>query len=73
MDPYRKEYIKKDGTIVPVELNGFIIENYNGVKGIFSLIEDVSSSAAAELHFSKLASLGELASGVGHRHTTAPD
>ncbi|MBT3585186.1 MAG: transporter substrate-binding domain-containing protein [Halobacteriovoraceae bacterium] len=74
--PYRKEYIKKDGTVVPVELNGFIIENYNGVKGIFSLVEDISEKIARDqeieiqrkklIHSAKLASIGEMAAGVGH-------
>ncbi len=74
--PYRKEYIKKDGTTVPVELNGFIIENYNGVKGIFSLVEDISEKIATDqkievqrkklVHSAKLASIGEMAAGVGH-------
>ena len=39
--PYEKEFIRKDGTLVPVRLNGFIIEK-NGEKFIWSIIEDLS-------------------------------
>ncbi len=39
--PYEKEFIKKDGSLVPVRLNGFIIEK-SGEKFIWSVIEDLS-------------------------------
>ncbi len=67
--PYRKEYIRKDGNIVPVELNGFVVEDYDGMKGIWSTVEDITEKVQLEaklLHASKLASVGELAAGVGH-------
>lgn len=67
--PYRKEYIKKDGTLVPVELNGFIVEDYDGQKGIWSTVQDISEKARLEsdvLRNSKLASIGVLAAGVAH-------
>tara|TARA_B100000749_G_scaffold280259_1_gene275737 strand:- start:93714 stop:95654 length:1941 start_codon:yes stop_codon:yes gene_type:complete len=67
--PYRKEYIRKDGTIVPVELNGFLVEDYDGIDGIWSTVEDISEKKMLEdrlVHTSKLASIGTLAAGVGH-------
>lgn len=74
--PYRKEYRRKDGSLVPVELNGFIVENYDGQKGIWSIVEDITEKVKAEqevqqqkqisLHNAKLASIGVLAGGVGH-------
>ncbi|MCJ8275978.1 MAG: ATP-binding protein, partial [Bdellovibrionales bacterium] len=74
--PYRKEYINKNGQIVPVELNGFIIKDFSGEEGIWSIIEDISEQIDQEKeiqkqkqiasHHAKLASIGELAAGVGH-------
>jgi two-component system sensor histidine kinase EvgS len=74
--PFRREFRKKDGTVVPVQLNGFIIENYNGLKGIFTLVEDITEKIATDekieaqrkklIHSAKLASIGEMAAGVGH-------
>lgn len=39
--PYEKEFIRKDGSLVPVRLNGFIIEQ-DGEQYIWSLIEDIT-------------------------------
>jgi PAS domain S-box-containing protein len=67
--PYRKEYRTKSGDLVPVELNGFIVEDYSGTTGIWSTVEDISEKRLLEsqlIHSSKLASLGVLAAGVGH-------
>ncbi|MFT6070988.1 MAG: two-component system sensor histidine kinase EvgS [Bacteriovoracaceae bacterium] len=74
--PFRRDFRRKDGSIVPVQLNGFIIENYYGVKGIFTLVEDITEKLAIDekieaqrkklVHSAKLASIGEMAAGVGH-------
>ncbi|MDP3501303.1 MAG: ATP-binding protein [Myxococcales bacterium] len=69
--PYEKEFIRKDGSLVPVRLNGFVIE-VGGEKMIWSFIEDLSSQRALEterlkaIHGSKLAALGEMASSIAH-------
>lgn len=39
--PYEKEFIRKDGTLIPVRLNGFIVYK-NGESFIWSIIEDIS-------------------------------
>ena len=74
--PYRKEYKNKKGELVPVELNGFIVKDFHGKEGIWSIVEDVTQKVAQEkellnqkqfaAHHAKLASIGELAAGVGH-------
>lgn len=67
--PYIKEYIHKSGEIKPVELNGFVIEDYDGVQGIWSTVEDLTEKRNLEKQISrsaKLASIGVLAAGVGH-------
>lgn len=45
--PFEKEYIRKDGTLVPVRLQGLYIER-NGEKYIWSSIEDISARKNAE-------------------------
>ncbi|MBL8744040.1 MAG: PAS domain S-box protein [Myxococcales bacterium] len=73
--PYEKEFIRKDGTLVPVRLNGFLIER-EGESFIWSLIEDMTEQRALErrldeervkaIQSSKLATLGEMAAGFAH-------
>lgn len=73
--PYEKEFIRKDGSLVPVRLNGFIVER-DGQELIWSLIEDLSSQRELEarleeqrvnsIHASRLAMLGEMAASVAH-------
>ncbi len=73
--PYEKEFIRKDGSRVPVCLNGFIVER-EGTKYIWSLIEDIRARRSLEaqleaerlkaIHASKLATLGEMAAGFAH-------
>jgi PAS domain S-box-containing protein len=73
--PYEKEFIRKDGSLVPVRLNGFIVER-DGVEYIWSLIEDLTAQRALQakleeerikaIQSSKLAVLGEMAAGIAH-------
>ncbi|HCE56240.1 MAG TPA: hypothetical protein DER09_00230 [Prolixibacteraceae bacterium] len=46
--PYEKEYIHKDGHLVPVRLQGLVIER-NNEKFIWSSVEDISEQKKAEL------------------------
>lgn len=46
--PYQKEYIRKDGSRVPVQLNGLLISDRSGRRYIWSIIEDISDRRAAE-------------------------
>lgn len=73
--PYNKEFIRKDGSLVPVRLHGFLIER-DGESFIWSLIEDMTEQRALErrleeeqlkaIQSSKLAMLGEMAAGIAH-------
>lgn len=69
--PYEKEFIRKDGTLVPVRLNGFLVE-LDGEKMIWSFIEDITAERALEMErlkaiqASKLVALGELAASIAH-------
>lgn len=51
--PYQKEYIHKDGHLVPILLHGLIIEK-DGEKFIWSSIEDITEHVEAEKEIAKL-------------------
>ena len=40
--PYEKEYRRKDGSLVPVRLNGLSVTGRNGEKFVWSIVEDIS-------------------------------
>jgi PAS domain S-box-containing protein len=73
--PYEKEFIRKDGTRVPVRLSGFLVE-HGGQEFIWSFIEDITERRALEaelqretlktLQAAKLATVGEMAAGIAH-------
>ncbi|HKB59904.1 MAG TPA: PAS domain S-box protein [Gallionellaceae bacterium] len=46
--PYEKEYIRKDGTPVPVRLNGVLVSGRDGRQYIWSIMEDISATRRAE-------------------------
>lgn len=51
--PYEKEYIHKDGHLVPVRLKGLLVER-NGDKFIWSSVEDITESKWAEEEISRV-------------------
>jgi diguanylate cyclase (GGDEF)-like protein/PAS domain S-box-containing protein len=62
--PYEKEYVRKDGTLVPLQLNGLLITRSDGQKFIWSIVEDITQRKRAEnalleneKHFKALAEL----------------
>jgi PAS domain S-box-containing protein len=73
--PYEKEFIRKDGSLVPVRLQGFFVER-DGERYIWSIIEDLSAQRELEqrvrdeqlraIQASKLATIGEMAAGFAH-------
>ena len=46
--PYEKEYIRKDGSRVPLRLNGLLIEGSGGEKFIWSIVEDITEQRRTE-------------------------
>ncbi len=53
--PIEKDYLKKDGRLVPVRLRSMLVKGENGDDTIWSLIEDISESKHAEMELRKLA------------------
>ncbi|SFN10278.1 PAS domain-containing protein [Formivibrio citricus] len=46
--PYEKEYLRKDGTPVPIQLSGMLVTGGDGKKYIWSIVEDISARKLAE-------------------------
>lgn len=46
--PYEKEYMRKDGTLVPLRLNGVLVKGRDGQQYIWSIVEDISERREAE-------------------------
>jgi len=46
--PYQKEYIRKDGSLVSVNLNGMLIRGADGQDYIWSFVEDITESLGRE-------------------------
>jgi diguanylate cyclase (GGDEF)-like protein/PAS domain S-box-containing protein len=46
--PYQKEYRRKDGKLVPIDLNGVLIQGAEGQRYIWSIVEDVTEKRRAE-------------------------
>ncbi len=69
-DLFEKEYIRKDGTLVPVELRIYLIQDENGNNtGMWSIVHDITKRKQTEnelLKTSKIESLGIFAGGIAH-------
>jgi diguanylate cyclase (GGDEF)-like protein/PAS domain S-box-containing protein len=46
--PYEKEYVRKDGTLVPICLNGLVVMGRDGQKHIWSIVEEISERKLLE-------------------------
>ncbi|MBF0399093.1 MAG: response regulator [Desulfobacterales bacterium] len=74
---YEKEYIKKDGTVFPVELRSYLIQDKEGRhEGIWAIIRDITHRKRAEaehkkleeqyLQSQKMEAIGRLSGGIAH-------
>ncbi len=46
--PYEKEYVRCDGSLVPLRLNGVLVTNRDGEKFIWSIVEDITERKQTE-------------------------
>ena len=46
--PYEKTYRQKNGHLVPIRLNGMLVEDQDGQQHIWSIVENISESKKAE-------------------------
>jgi len=55
--PYEKEYVRKDGTRVPLCLNGLSVTGHDGKKYIWSIVEDITERKLAETQVNQRAEM----------------
>ncbi len=48
LGPYEKEYLRKDGCLIPVAFNGVLISGSDGKRYIWSIVEDLSKRKQTE-------------------------
>jgi len=69
-DFYEKEYIRKDGTIIPVELRTYLLRDSHGNPvGLWAFVRDISERRhmqEAMVQNEKMMSVGGLAAGMAH-------
>jgi PAS domain S-box-containing protein len=46
--PYEKEYVRKDGSLIPLQLNGALLKGSDGQEYIWSIVEDISARKKLE-------------------------
>jgi PAS domain S-box-containing protein len=67
---YEKEYIRKDGSVIPVELRSFMIIGEEGKpEQMWAIVRDLSERKRLEtqlLQAQKMEAIGQLAGGVAH-------
>ena len=67
---FEKEYVRKDGTVVPIELRIYLIQGDDGATtGMWSIVHDITKRKQSEnelLKASKIESLGIFAGGIAH-------
>lgn len=55
-DVYEKEYVRKDGTVLPVELRTFVLrDNAGAATGMWAIVRDIGARKATEARISSLA------------------
>ena len=53
--PYEKAYRQKDGTLIPIRLNGMLVTGKDGQQYIWSIVEDISSRKQHEEQLERIA------------------
>ncbi len=71
--PYEKEYLQKDGTRIPLRLNGLLITGQDGERYIWSIVEDISERRRVDAQIAKSRALLEAISRAQSEFITASD
>ena len=46
--PFEKEYVRRDGTLIPLRLSGVLVTDRNGEEFIWSIVEDITERKQSE-------------------------
>lgn len=57
--PYEKEYRQKNGTLIPIQLNGMLVTGKDGQQYIWSIVEDISERKRAEKQLQQAVAFSE--------------
>lgn len=52
--PYEKEYLRKDGRLIPLNLNGMLVRGTDGQDYIWSIVEDITNKKQREVELLRL-------------------
>ena len=53
--PYEKEYRRKDGSLVPLRLNGMMVTGQDGRRYVWSIVEDITELKESQVRMERLA------------------
>ena len=62
--PYEKQYVRKDGSLIPLRLNGMLITGNDGQKYIWSIVEDITDRKRIEADLQVAATAFEAQVGI---------
>ena len=60
--PYEKEYVRKDGSLIPIQLNGMLLTGSDRKTYIWSIVQDITERKNAEAELSRIAHFDTLTS-----------
>ncbi|OQW94345.1 MAG: hypothetical protein BWK79_06345 [Beggiatoa sp. IS2] len=61
-EPYEKEYIRKDGVIIPIEVGAYLIRDEQGMPiNLWGIIRDITERKQAELQLQQAKNVAEMA------------
>ena len=69
-DVYEKEYVRKDGSVIPVEIRTYLLTDASGeTTGMWAFVRDITERRQLEEQFrqaQKMEAVGRLAGGIAH-------
>ena len=72
-DFFEKEYIKKDGTIFPIELRAWLSKDSHGnINGMWAIVRDITERKQSELELKRLSELQQILMEISSTYINLP-